>query len=883
MAEWEHGARLHRDAPTPYALGPEVAVQQVAMRHINPNTTPPTESQEQHDYEFRDQQEDLLERLSNHYAPYEGYDLLIKTFEKTINGSVKATFQDGTRLAEIREEAVRPKVGLTFLPGADTPQVNQMEEIQMTQITPDQKDASWRVNTAGALLKNFSVRQDMTMSFSDNTAAVINAMRRRQSGADGPRVEPNMSSKALAIRRAADRFVTIDSANVKIVNDLNLESWDLEGLLVEVDQSSLMSLISNYQRVIRRGGPDLPTTETIQLLDVMIEDARRLCVRSPILFRMSTRRQIVSSKNTRYGVDDGSMFKTLTTSAGIKNIISLSSSYFNSLSQPATPVQQEKMQQEIRPRFLQMLVLLLALLNNDDLALLEEFLEETYGIKANRQHLELLILKVLPLSSINSKIFLNALVSAVDLPEVKPSPNRSDQPIVWNVLITSLLQQGYILPGTIDQLGGFDQSWIIKWPKDGFKDAGVFKNLQYSGDSRTVNEIPPMNLNPDPVSSEVTVVLANGGSYIISHVDLENIMRMTPGKYSVTEAREGGRSFDLDISDVCVNQSLFRATGEINAILGLVKSILPVRPKNEIVRRFDLLLRSGSLRTNGRKYEDSSLPELKCCGRLNYNVARLNGHYLALACKVDGRKITKRELLRHLHSDMNKMEATIRGIEAIMQTAFEGKHTSDHVRQTTSRLKESVAQIGRMSEDVERKKSGMSVYDSALQNEPVSKVLYQVGTNETQVSVWSDYKAWHQASENVLYIESHRRIVQQVAWQGDTLEVFFEGLRMRYYAAPLRPLEEHEKWEELHKNDVVLLCGHYMLVVEMTGETYFPSMNADGLDPRHRPRQEQDQSRPVSLGIVINWLKVTGIEAVPGTRRHQNRERVGPILRTAIR
>jgi hypothetical protein len=67
--------------------------------------------------------------------------------------------------------------------------------------------------------------------------------------------------------------------------------------------------------------------EQIQLLDVMIEDARRLCVRSPILFRMSTRRHIVSSKNTRYGmyrplgrltvtyldtgVDDGIMFKTL--------------------------------------------------------------------------------------------------------------------------------------------------------------------------------------------------------------------------------------------------------------------------------------------------------------------------------------------------------------------------------------------------------------------------------------------------------------------------------------------------------------------------------------------------------------------------------------------
>jgi hypothetical protein len=86
----------------------------------------------------------------------------------------------------------------------------------------------------------------------------------------------------------------------------------------------------------------------------MIGDARRLCVRNRILFRKSTRRHIISSKNTRYGVDD----------ADIKNTMSLSSSYFNSLSQPASPAEQEKMQQEIRPRFLQMLVLLLALLND---------------------------------------------------------------------------------------------------------------------------------------------------------------------------------------------------------------------------------------------------------------------------------------------------------------------------------------------------------------------------------------------------------------------------------------------------------------------------------------------------------------------------------------
>jgi protoheme ferro-lyase len=61
-------------------------------------------------------------------------------------------------------------------------------------------------------------------------------------------------------------------------------------------------------------------------------------------------------------------------------------------------------------------------------------------------------------------------------------------------------------------------------------------------------------------------------------------------------------------------------------------------------------------------------------------------------------------------------------------------------------------------------------------------------------SVWSDYKAWHQGNENVLYIDSNRSIVQQVSWQGDTLVISFHGLPMRYYAAPLLPLEEHEKW-----------------------------------------------------------------------------------------
>ena len=67
-----------------------------------------------------------------------------------------------------------------------------------------------------------------------------------------------------------------------------------------------------------------------------------------------------------------------------------------------------------------MLVLLLSLLNGHDLAEMSEFLYRTFGIVPNRPDLELLFLRVMPLTSINSKVFLQGLVPAVDgwhLPE----------------------------------------------------------------------------------------------------------------------------------------------------------------------------------------------------------------------------------------------------------------------------------------------------------------------------------------------------------------------------------------------------------------------------------------------------------------------------------
>jgi hypothetical protein len=283
----------------------------------------------------------VWENMANKALPPENVELMIKMLEKRADEKVLRTYMAGQALPDHFEDAVVLRVGLTFMPGADKQQVNRQEQTDMTGREPDQKDALWRVNTAGHLLSDFDVLSDLSVVQRDRTADIARkALERvtKKRNNEYPTSPKSSSSRSLSFRAREYDAVTIDSSEVFIVNDLKdrTEEWDIESTLIEVDGSSVMDLIVNYRTLISRGGPDMSFDETKMLLDTMIEDARRLCARSPILFRMATRQKIINSKNTRYGVDQGRFFQTLTTSKGIKEIISLSASYYNSLDPAGT-------------------------------------------------------------------------------------------------------------------------------------------------------------------------------------------------------------------------------------------------------------------------------------------------------------------------------------------------------------------------------------------------------------------------------------------------------------------------------------------------------------------------------------------------------------------
>jgi type II secretory pathway component PulL len=158
--------------------------------------------------------------------------------------------------------AVTPTVGLVFLPGADLPEVNRLEGHDMVESTPDQKDAIWRVNTAATLLSVIFLGRDLALVTHDVTSDLADRtiMRMRQNYVPDQRHKTDFN----ALRRDA---VTIDSELVKIhQQNVDYEN-DICATLVEVNVSSLVALMYDYQFIVSNSGPALTHQETKDLLD----------------------------------------------------------------------------------------------------------------------------------------------------------------------------------------------------------------------------------------------------------------------------------------------------------------------------------------------------------------------------------------------------------------------------------------------------------------------------------------------------------------------------------------------------------------------------------------------------------------------------------------
>jgi len=346
---------------------------------------------------------------------------------------------------------------------------------------------------------------------------------------------------------------------------------------------------------------------------------------------------------------------------------------------------------------------------------------------------------------------------------------------------------------------------------------------------------------------------------------------MTPGKYSVTEAADGanatttghnsGRTFDLEITEFVATDALSKAIQRLNSVVGALNPfIASSRRRSNVLQRFGSI-RKGSVFSSNSESGDSShqqdsvqpFPEIKGSGRLTSHTAILHDQHLAMAYKIDGRKIGRRDLIRNLASDLRKLHSTVRAVDLAMAEFVAGRRTSlgPEFRQKLHQLQQTLGEIRGLIEQAEEKKATMEGHFPQLDDEPVSKVLYPSGAERNANHTWHNYKAWYVKSDNVLYIEAQRRVVQSVLWvSAEIVEIMFYGHPMKYFVSPLKAgVAEHEREDEVKEDDKVILMGQYMAVVEPldggaqdNGQNWYPHVQGQP-GPRLVPVHDQNGFR----------------------------------------
>lgn len=524
----------------------------------------------------------------------------------------------------------------------------------------------------------------------------------------------------------------------------------------------------------------------------------------------------------------------------------MSASYYNSLD-PSAPGMDSNTQKFIRPRFLQMLTLLLSLLNNYDLKAMAEFLERTYGIIPPRSEntlppytdpiiqrradLEVLFLKVIPLTSINSKVFLQNLVPAVDQWSV-PEKALANEPLVWADFLKRLARKGYLLPGTVEDLGHGEGSWITQWPTDGVHSSTVFSRLQYHGEiSRSFNEIPTARFSFEPEVKELTVIMTNNETYTIDSADYEQISTLTKGVYSVTKCDDNAIC-EMEINESLINGNINEAIRIINDAIRVFNSRsgpAPGQRRNKFV--------SALMSRNG---EPLTFPNIESASRLTRNQVMLNGDRLAVAYKLNGRNVPKTEAIRYMSSSFTRA------------TTLFGRICNAVGQRNLVYYEQYIGQINSYLVN-DRKAKHSEIAQAVISDAPIAQTLGHDDADIPSAKIWYKYNVSlaqdpHSGSD-LLQIQADVKFVASVNWRraGQQADITLADMSTTFFVAPLKPVTEAQQDEEVCVGDLALLVGRYIVIAS--------------------PQDPNDYRYPY---IMTNWLEIQDASSEDSSRRRRN-------------
>jgi len=191
-------------------------------------------------------------------------------------------------------------------------------------------------------------------------------------------------------------------------------------------------------------------------------------------------------------------------------------------------------------------------------------------------------------------------------------------------------------------------------------------------------------------------------------------------------------------------------------------------------------------------------------GKLTRHRAVLGNVVLAIAYKIDGRRITLNDTLGILASDNQKIQVIVDYYQ-LRLPSYTGSIDPETIRRTTNLLMGVTSKI--------REAEGMRHYiqdDPAISDEPIVTLIQPPGGSFFAPPVWNKYKVWTIGGHQ-LQIEAKKSYISSVRWDNE-IEVILQADMNRYILAPLEYVEEDEREEQIKQGDVAVLAGQYMIV-----------------------------------------------------------------------
>ncbi|CZR68945.1 uncharacterized protein PAC_18846 [Phialocephala subalpina] len=573
---------------------------------------------------------------------------------------------------------------------------------------------------------------------------------------------------------------------------------------IEVDGQSLLRLIFNFRSLIGAKGEDAyySVQETIDILETIIEDARRLLVRSLILSRASTWLTVQQSENTRYGTDNGTRFS------------------------PSRLVLETEAQLKIRPKLLQMVVLLLALLNDNNLKSIRQVLEEDYELQSDRKSIEPMILKVLTLSTVEPLDFLRSTLSNVNQRRVIIPDYEETRAKELDKVLGDINTLRWLLSGSIEQLKDSKHlpkqngSWKLTWSR--YTDSDIFDQLQYSGQRETVNKIPPLKINTESLGTLlIPVEFLNGLTHNVQSKDLELINRTEPSTYDLEDQKTKQHtnvvveSVEMFGELLDAGEDLVKICHTINAYSSPVPGVPQDRSRNRLAQ-FGRELGRREPRPKTEPRIQFIVPKLygsrdKRTTSILVGPAR-NKEVVVTSWVLEGKKILFSDMVFSVQTDLNVLNVLMKKLKD-----FHKIQAGRATKQSDARLKELLEGLARQLKKVDRFLAKAEEDKVQLQTtvaekgyEPISCIDFPDHGYHTYQPPWCHYKHEYRQDSN-LEIRSDRYIMSSVPeWEYQIVH-FRLGDSLSTSAALLT--RDTNRGKQILKGDTVLLLGSFVAVV----------------------------------------------------------------------